>query len=131
MSEDKVKRLAPPMEVVLLDEIAGRLGDLFDLTRELVDTTKAEHPQGLMDQKIFTVTDRITTYKTTHKWMSVYFFNYGPNTVYIQTNDKGIPFIEILNEEDLDVDFKTAIIERVYLYCDVGETARVKVIGKW
>ncbi len=65
-------------------------------------------------------------------WISVYFFNDGPDLVFININTSTQP-LEILIGESLTIDMSGAErrIETIDYYCNPTKTAVVRVIGKY
>lgn len=128
------------IQTEILYDLAGMtkkiLDEQIESTERLVriqNALEAEHPKGFLDGPTnhLQITDEIHEYVTPHVWLSLYAYNYGPNTVFIQTNDRSLQFYEVQKNEDMNADFKTPTISRVFLKCAQGETAEVKLLGKW
>jgi hypothetical protein len=125
--EEKLKEQAIKPEIVittLLDEIAYRLSKIENIL-------KAEHPEGYLGHYEDTITDKIKEWEPPDIWFSGSLYNYGPNTVYVQTNDIALDFVPVELNENLEFDFKTAKIKKIYFKCNKGETAKIKIIGKY
>ena len=116
-----------------LNRMAESLDEAAERLVRIQNALEAEHPKGFLDGPTnhLQITDAIHEYVTPHVWLSLYAYNYGPNTVFIQTNDRSLQFYEVQKNEDMNADFKTPTITRVFLKCAKGETAEVKLLGKW
>jgi len=118
------ERLAPPLEIVYLDEIAGRLADLYEIM-------KKSEPQGLIQPVTLSATEDLKTYEPPTPWFTVDVLNTGPNTVYIGINDKAKEFKAIERNRGFKFDFGMAKIEKIYYKCNRGETATVDLTGTY
>lgn len=111
----------------------GTLGQLARIRRSL----EREHFRGKLDNRDLKATDEyqhinlIDDWPNT-PWASAYFFNDGPNGVYIAIN-RNRPFRHLASKEDLRLDFIKADkrIEFIEYYCDSGETATLNALGKY
>lgn len=111
----------------------GTLGQLARIRRSL----EREHFRGELDNRDLEATDEyqhinlIDDWPNT-PWVSAYFFNDGPDGVYIAIN-KNRPFRHLSIRQDLRLDFIKADkrIEFIEYYCDSGETATVNALGKY
>jgi hypothetical protein len=131
--EDIVKNrpyVAQILQLTMLYDIASLLDESVERLLRIENAITAEHPKGLLGHKELTVTELIE-WEPPKTWFSGALHNYGPNTVYVQTNDKSLEFVPVGNDEDLEIDFKTAKIEKIYFKCTKGESARIKIIGKY
>lgn len=121
MSE-RPPRLAPPPEVVLLDEIASRLADLYDLIRETI-------PRGEIYYRTVEVRGSVLLdFITDRPYSPLYsldIFNKGPEDVYIMINEK-VPRIKL--EADVGRSYNMG---RKSIRCIVleSENATVEVSG--
>jgi hypothetical protein len=131
--EDIVKNrpyVAQILQLTMLYDIAGLLDESVERLLRIENAITAEHPKGLLGHKELIIT-KLTEWEPPKTWFSGSLHNYGPNTVYVQTNDKSLEFVPVKVDEDLEFDFKTAKIQRVYFKCASGETANIKMIGKY
>lgn len=111
----------------------GTLGQLARIRRSL----EREHFRGELDNRDLEATDEyqhinlIDDWPNT-PWATAYFFNDGPNGVYIAIN-KNRPFRHLASKENLELDFTKSDkrIEFIEYYCDSGETATVNALGKY
>lgn len=132
--EDIVKNrpyVAQILQLTMLYDIAGLLDEAVERLLRIENAITAEHPKGLLGHKKLTVTDLGVEWEPPAMWFSGSLHNYGPNTVYVQTNDKSLEFVPVETDEEVDFDFKTAKIEKIYFKCARGETANIKIIGKY
>jgi hypothetical protein len=65
-------------------------------------------------------------------WVSVVFFNDGPNTAYVGINNR-VDFFTVRINESHPTDFGDADnrIHTLYFWCDPGNTASVRAKGKY
>lgn len=111
----------------------AQLGQLVKIRRSL---QKREF-QGKVDTRTLEVTDEIkhigliNNYPN-HPWISAFFINDGPDTVYIGINNP-YEWVEIEKDETRTIDYTHADerIRKVYYKCDPGETASVRVEGHY
>lgn len=146
MSEVEQKRFirADQAQVLLLDHIATMLRKLGEDQRLTAEKTRLTEeilrsmiPEGIVEPlKTITVTDEPVVVEPPFlingkRWFSVKISNDGPNTVnaIINTGKSGNTPRPILMDETYTVEFKTAIIRDVYLYCASGETASLRISG--
>jgi hypothetical protein len=126
----KPERLAPPLEIVLLDEISGKLSDL-------ISSLNSQVPRGVAIEWENTVTYSSSWFldfvrdKPTNRLFKVDLINKGPNQVRarVRVLNQSPYEITVDSGEDISVDAKKAAIESVELYVDSGNTADVKVLG--
>lgn len=99
-----------------------------------------ERPQvhGRLEPRMLNATDvqGVTNFPNT-KWpyvplATIDLHNYGPNAVRISVNSASDWFV-LEKGEGEEVDFSNADdrIRKVYHICNPGETATVKLVGKW
>jgi len=119
------------MTVITLDEIAGRLADLYELEREVLGFMKKSEPQGLIHPVTLDATEDLETYEPPTPWFSVDVYNSGPNTVYVGINDKAKEFKAIERNRARTFDFGMAKIEKIYYKCNSGETATFDLTGTY
>lgn len=124
------KKIPPDLlQVILLDDI--QVG-ISKLNRHM---EKAEF-EGKLDPRTIPVTDEVgaitlTTMWPFFPWITASFHNDGPDKAYILINygDE----IPLKKDDGIDMDFARGD-ERIYLIryrCDSGETASVRVVGKY
>lgn len=139
-----------------LNDIASKLDSVIDkiknqpevkVDRELTkylkeisvikESLKRQEYQGRIDPRTLEASDTdkhidlIKEYPNT-PWLTAYFFNDGPDSVYIAIN-RADEFKELEFGDDYTIDFSRGDkkIELIYYKCDSGETASVDVIGKF
>jgi len=142
----QIKVIEDGKEVVRPDVLQAvvQLATLGQLTRIRRSLEKEEF-EGIKDDRKLSATDQLQwidliNYHPNVPWVTAFFFNDGdistdpPGkvTVYIAINDTYSPS-EIKKGESLNLDFLKADrrIEEIYYWCDTGETASVRVIGKY
>lgn len=135
--QEKVKKLRnvpPELSFITLDEIAGRLADLFEIETKILNHLQETTPEGVdfpIPEK--TVTEAVTInflkeypYR---KVRSIDFFNKGPNTVYVRVNEeKELP---IENREAVTVSKPKATIEHITLRVVADESSTLKMLGHY
>jgi len=134
MAQERREKLRVPPEAftaITLEEIAGRLADLYQLDKEILAFMKRSEPQGLIQPVTLEATEELQTYETPTPWFSVDIYNSGPNTVYIGINDKAKEFKAIERNRARTFDFGRAKIEKIYYKCSSGETATFDLTGTY
>jgi len=125
-------------EIVRPDVIKAvvELGSLGQLVR-IRKAAEREHIKGQQDPRNLDATEDYATIDLIEDdphtaWATGYFFNRGPNSVYLAIN-KARPFVELKIGEDQAVDFTKADTRIWYIEygCDDGETASLKAVGKY
>lgn len=130
--DDEGKEIVRPdviQAVVQLAQLAQQVRIRKSLERE--------HVEGNQDSKdlaasfIPNVVDLLMQYPG-KAWATASFFNDGPDAVYIGLNRRG-GAAKIESGESHSPDFTKADrrIELIYYWCDAGETAVVRAVGKY
>jgi len=122
-----------PIDVVLLDEIAGRLADLTEVQQKILthlQETTAEGVDVPLPEKTvtdITTIDLIKDYPYRHL-RSIDFFNKGPNTFYYRINEdaKEIP---VEDRESITAERPKATIAYLTLRVTPNRPTTVKMIG--
>jgi len=96
------------------------------IAHALTDALKAtEKPSTTLKPLKINVTDKIFEVKPTTPWKGFSLINDGPNPVYIMVNEQiAEPEAPLNSGDNLDQDIETKVL---YLLCDKGETASVRV----
>lgn len=140
MAEDEIvvykrgevqKKIDPTIiQFVMLDDI--RVG-----LNKLNEHFKKDEFEGYEDSRTLSVTEKTEALNLVREppftpWITGYAFNDGPNTAYIAINYKA-EWITIKNKESSEFDHKGADrrIEHIQYRCDPGETAMVRILGKY
>lgn len=134
------ERLAPPLDAVLLDEIAGRLDEVHAaLTSELPELRKSmdgvksrldeQVPKGLMDQEDITVTDAMNSYTPPEALFSADIKNDGDYSIWYVINDVTRDFVELKKKEARVVSMGRPLINKIWFKCAANETSTVRVTG--
>ena len=132
-SEKKLRDVPPGLQFITLDEIAGRLADLFEVQTRILKHLEETTPEGVdvpIPEKTVT-SPKPTIIDLTHiPLRSVDFFNKGPDTAYYRINNdpKEIP---IEDREEITAQRPKATIKYVTLRVDAGDTAKVKMVGHY
>lgn len=134
---EKIKKLrsAPPeLSFITLDEIAGRLADLFEIENNILKHLQETTGEGVD----FPITEQTVTETVTVNFLKEYpyrkirsidFFNKGPNTVYVRVNEeKELP---IENRETVTVSKPKAVIEHITLRVTTGESSTLRMLGHY
>lgn len=115
------------LQLVMLDDIALS-------QREIAQSLARERFSGLLDPQVLSASGTVNflDLRFLHPWVAASFYNDGPNTVYIAINGF-FKWSEIKKGESLVLDFQKADkrITLVHHKCDAGETASVRVVGKY
>jgi hypothetical protein len=133
VSEERLKKLekirADVLQVLLLDELAGRLSDLQGTMTEVLQTLKETIPLGIVEEiPSFTISGaKLQQIKPVTPYVSFSLYNYGDNTVYGRVNDRGANAHPIEADDTWKVDMKVPKIHCIYLSCNEGESATVDV----
>ena len=127
MLSDKPPRLAPPPEIILLDEISTRLAELTKLQMSMI-------PEGYIYQQTFNVTDKTTVIDFMKSYpykplFSIDVYNNGDKEVYFALNEQ--PRIKIPPKKTFTFEMKTAKVSKIMLECNRGENSTVIVTGVW
>jgi hypothetical protein len=135
--EATVERMAPPISVVLLDEISIKLDRLLEAQSAVLETLRSQIPKGIsMDwEETVTLTDpwyldflKDTPFRPLFR---IEIINKGPDTVHarVKVREESPYEIDVETDETIPVDVKRAAIEYVNLYVDRDKTATVKILG--
>lgn len=125
-------------EIIRPDVITAitQLASLAQLSKIRKSLEKEEY-QGAQDSRTLSATDVYQVVDLVRNfpsipWATASFVNDGPDTVYIGINRQARPAI-LLDGEDYKADFTKADrrIELIFYWCDAGETASVRVVGKY
>jgi len=126
------KEVIRPDVIQAVTQLA-QLGQLVKIRRSLA---KQEF-RGKLDPRTLNATDRekiidLIDGFPNYPWISAYFFNDGPDAVYISIN-RADEIHEVEYGESYSVDFSSADkrIEIIYYKCDTDETASLRVVGKY
>jgi hypothetical protein len=112
------------LNTALLDEIAGRLLDIQKIQEEKQAVGAVEAIEK------FTITSQKNHISRIKPWISATFINDGPNSVYVIVNtEHSFDDHEILDGETFTVDAHRPVIKDILLWCNTGETAKVRIVG--
>ncbi len=96
------------------------------------ETIKSKIPEGISDNlsKSVTadITDLISDNTPSMPWMSFSLINDGPNGVNVVINERTMEKAPVKKNETFKADFLArGMIQRVWLYCEKGESANVRI----
>jgi hypothetical protein len=78
----------------------------------------------------FTITSQKNHITRANPWMSVIVINDGPNSVFTIVNtEKSFDEHEVANGETFTVNMQRPVIKDILLWCNNGETAKVRIVG--
>lgn len=126
MTEERLKKLErvhpTVINVVLLDEIAGRLSDLQETISKTI-------PQGIAESISITIeANKKQQVKPPTPWFNFSLYNkVGSDTVYVAVNKRGADPHPVEEDETYNCNMGAAKIECIYLWCDSGNSAEVKI----
>ena len=136
------ERLAPPLDVALLDEIAGRMDEVHDaLTKELPELRKTmegvkqrlddQVPKGLQDQEDVDVSEALSSYSPHESLFSADIKNDGDVSVWYALNDATLDFVELKKKEARTISMGRPLINKIYFKCHAGQTSTVRITGTY
>lgn len=150
---ERLKIKPPPQEIIspdilqtiLLDEVAGRLEELSELTQQFRDiAAKMEKqmqkiPEGITYPIELTVTGLTTTrYDMTEEpaagertWYSCTIYNDGESDVYFRANSPIGNFQRLESGESADIDFRAPLLKKLFFKCgSATASAALRILGE-
>jgi len=127
-----IPKTIPPelLQIIMLDDLR------VEVSRVNKHLEKAEF-EGVVDPRTLSVTEEIQEIALIHDWpftpwITAAFFNDGPNRAYIALN-YSFDWGPLEKGESANMDFSRSDkrIRFIRYKCDAGETASVRVIGKY
>jgi len=115
----RAKEIPKVLEVLLLDDI--------------LVTLKRKVPEGIVDPIKVEVTDKLVPVKEAKPWIYADIRNDGPDPVYVMINKIISPGVRMPVLEPagmLSVDMKESLIKVIYLICEKGKKATVRIFAK-
>lgn len=119
-----------PLQIVILDDLSVTL-------KRLNQHLAKQEFLGEVDPRELSVTDQVQVISLIHHWpfvpwIAAYFFNDGPHEAYIAIN-AALDWTKLNKSEDARFNFAGSEqrIYIIYYKCDAGETASVRVVGKY
>lgn len=96
------------------------------------ETIKSKIPEGISDNLSKTVRDGLLDLRGENvpsmPWMSFSLLNDGPNSVNVIINERAMEKAPVRKGEILDANMLAkGMIHRVWLYCEKGQTANVRI----
>ena len=141
MGEPQIESKVTPeaLQIIYLDEIASRLAGLQATMESLElrvldvhETQKAEIIEGLLEGAEINVTDQLKSvlresgYKD--KWYEITIFNDGLNNINISsTRSKHTRFLILKKSDQIKLTAKTGTKRTVWVWCNKGESATIRV----
>ncbi len=112
-----------PLEIVLLDDMAGQLSEMLEIMRKQV-------PLGRIDPfSIQVLTTEFVAHKIGWPWMSFSVTNDGPAIVEFFVNRIGQRASVINPGEVLNFDFKFPVVEYVWVKLQTAGTSNLRFFG--
>ena len=129
MSKREVDAKASPevMTVILLDELAGKMGKMLQVMQE-------SEAGGMLHPMTLTVTNALQEWTCTPHWYSFTLINGGPNAVYVDVNrdDNAVNLNTPLNNgENMVINYNKPKIEKIFLRCLPAQTAAIRIFATW
>ena len=113
---------------------------IYRQLRQLSGDYSKTMPEGKLIKLKITVTDKIKRLTSKDKyglpWISMILKNTGPDPVHVYINETiltpkpNVNDAPIEKDETLEIDMKKPLIKKIYLFCDKGKTATVKIYAK-
>lgn len=105
---------------------------LMPVLAEIKDELHTQVPLGELADEFVAVDDTVhMVYDEAQRglnWTSCSILNMGPNSVYVAVNSWKRPSAPLLVGESQNIDFgRVGSIKKIYLVCDAGETAQVRL----
>jgi len=101
-----------------------------ELLEEILETLRYTIPEGVIVPSTVSVTDEWTPVVPAKPLFSFYMINDGPNSVYFSINRK-VPLetvkVPLKSGEDIAVDMDAPKIRKMYLTCEKGKSATVRL----
>jgi hypothetical protein len=109
----------------------GQLGQLVRMKRILEELARRRFFKGELDTLTLTATNITRETMPLPSLVSAFIINRGPNAVYISINSGLNKPLYILSGETRTIDHKDAEkrIEKIFYWCDPGNTASLRVEG--
>lgn len=129
MAQRKVDAKTSPeaVTVILLDEIAGKLGVMLERMLE-------SEQGGMLSPMTLAVTNLLQEWVCSPHWYSVTVINDGPNPVYVDVNrDANAVNLNtpLNNGENVVVNYNKPKIEKIFLRCLPLQTATIRMFATW
>jgi len=121
------------MQIMYLDEISGKLGDIEQRLLEMGDGLENMRSEmtkagvGISDSFRVSATSTDTIMPLTESVISALVINDGPNGVYCAVNKSAYGDAPLLITESIVLDLHTPGIKQLRFVCLPGQTARLRV----
>jgi hypothetical protein len=109
-----------------LDEIAGRLGEMQELLL-------SEVPEGKVKAVPWTVTEKVERISLPRSMITINLINDGPDSIFWNLDPLEAmsgTWLELKNTESRTIDGKVPKFSELWVRCNKGETAQLRVEGK-
>lgn len=109
-----------------LDEIAGRMAEMQALFL-------SEIPEGRVKSIPWPVTERVDRIELPFDMITVTLINDGPDSLFwiLHRQEEQAEWVELQLDESRTIDAKVPKIRDIWVHCDPGETAALRVEGKF
>jgi len=134
-----IEKRVPPhvLQLVLLDDIAISLREIEKYQEKISESLKREEFIGKLDPRTLSATDELRYIDLINDypympWVTAHFRNDGPGAVYLALNEAD-RWHKLNVAGELSVDFLKADERIVIIFykCDPGQTASIRVLGKY
>jgi len=129
--------IQPLFMLVMLMAVSSMMVNITPMAASAQQYYSAQSYIGLTDDRVLNSTStlqwlNLITNPPYHPWITAYFFNDGPQSVFIGINNPD-ELYQLASGEDKAVNFTGANrrIELVFYKSNLGEKASVRVVGKY
>ena len=138
---EQLERMArEPNIYILLDDLNRRMHQLTEVVKGMSEELaqfrsdwNSTIPKGDVEPIELSITDEMTWVNRkmypTMPWISFNLFNDGPDSVYVIVGPR-VKKAPLASGESLTVDMKAPKIKEVFLLCDPGNTASIRIYAK-
>ena len=113
--------------LMYLDEIAGRLGELQELWL-------SEIPEGRVKAVPWPVTEKVERISLPRNMITINLINDGPDSVFWNLDSQEArsgTWLELRSKESRTIDGKVPKFSEIWVYCNTGKTAQLRIEGKY
>lgn len=135
--DDAASLMTPLLTMVMLMAVMSILPNIITTTAQAKQYLQAQAYTGLTDDRVLKATPTIKWINLIsnppyHPWITAYFFNDGPHSVFIGINNPDeLTQVAAGESKTVDMTGGDRRIEFVFFKSNLGEKASVRVIGKY
>ena len=133
------------LQTILLDEIAGRLEDLGELTQQfrdiatLIEKQMPRIPEGVTYPIELTIKGNVITEYAiedepdagSRPWLSATIYSDGPDNCWVRANNVVGRFQKFTDGEAVDIDFKAPLLKKLYFKCgSATASTALRILGE-